>query len=144
MRELTNDLADCVILDEESQARTYDKVGVEIAILDGTSDSRGMSFASDCVIEFNNPVPLTRCPRPSLIDIIGTAVLYRQGKQILADMFIRHDSPERLLLETSSAKLYPAIEEGAQLQEGGVRSHVTIQGISLGLARNLDSRIGPV
>jgi hypothetical protein len=130
-----------------SETRTYDKKGVEVLILDGLPDSVGDAFVAHCELEFENPVPVVRDERGK--EIIGTAVLYRQGKSLLADLFLRYDSEERLVLETGG-KLYPGVAgaiTGAELSDGLVHKRIVsarIQRIGLHIASNVDPRISPV
>ncbi len=136
----TEDIADKLLISEGT--RTFDLKAVEVLILDGEPDMQGEGFAADCEIEFENPVPITRDHSRAFSDVIGTAVLYRQGRSLVADLFVAYDTPERLCLE-QGAGLYPSVGGTTFGRDGQTITQAQITTVALTLARNADPRIAP-
>jgi hypothetical protein len=128
-----------------ADTRTYDKKSVEVLILDGVPDSRDDCFVPHSELTFENPVPVVRAQD----DVIGWATLYRQGKSLMADLFLRYDSEERLLLETGG-KLYPGVNgavTSAEFSEDFTSRQILaarITHVGLTIHPNIDRRILPV
>lgn len=132
---------------EDTEFKTYDLLAVPVLNLDGVPDSTGDIF-ENCELKFDNPVWLTIgwTSSPALDDLLGSASLYYNPDrtQLLADLFIRYDSPERLLLETGESCLYPSVMGITFAREGPCVRGAKITAIRIGLGRNADSRIEPL
>lgn len=144
---------------DETNARTFDMLGVEVLILDNQTDGDNEIFEG-CEVLFENPVPIFRSgPSRESFDLaIGTASLYLEGKRVMADMFLAYDTPERLSIEAGE-KLYPAVEGSrleldmskATLDSSGIISlgplsitKICVRALVLSISPNSDPRIGPL
>lgn len=122
-------------------ARTYDVLNVEVAVLDGVVDSLEEAFATDCALEYMNPVPLIREGG----EVIGSADLYRTGNVLTADIFLRYDSEERLSLE-AGLRIYPSLHgvtKGVRFTSTEIKeiTHAKILSLKLTSTPNSDHRI---
>ena len=128
------------VIDEEN-GRTFDRLAVEILILDGKKDGQGEKFCSECNVTFETPIPVTRQGYEA--EVIGWAHPFLDGNRLMADIFIRYDSPERLLIE-SGEKIYPSATGIIVDKVGSTVHSFDLKGVALHLSPNSDSRIGAV
>ncbi len=129
---------------DETNARTLDRMGCLVAILDENDRQDNMDFL-DAEVEFANPIPVIKegtyvSPRPS--DILGSANVWVEGDRVYADIFLDYASPERLTIETGG-KLVPALSGFILDRDGDKIKKICIKHILLG-GRNTDKRIPPL
>lgn len=128
---------------DDSDGRVYERKGVELFILDGTYDTEGDAFLPECELIYANPVPIINGAYSEAV--IGAADLYREGKSLMADLFIMYDSQERLILETGAklwATAYGQITKQQPIKGGRISIYgMHITGVILGNYRNPDPRI---
>jgi hypothetical protein len=127
-------------------ARTFDRVGVEVLVVDEQLDSNNQAFAPNCDLNLTSPVPVIRDNNNA--DIIGSANLYRVGNFVIADIFLRYDCEERLAIE-AGCRIYPSVvgtTANAHFDATGtmILDEIHINAISLGITRNADHRIRPL
>ncbi len=129
---------------DETSARTFDRMGALVAILDESDRQDGMEF-NGVEVDFANPIPVMRegtYVNPKSGDILGSANVWVEGDKVYADVFLDYASPERLTIE-AGGKLIPALSCFIVEREGPKIKKIAIKHILLA-GRNTDDRIPPL
>lgn len=130
---------------DDSNVRTFDRMGALVAILDENDKQDGMDFVG-VEVDFANPIPVlkegTFNAAMRTTDVIGSSNVWIEGDRVYADIFLDYASPERLSIE-AGIKLVPALSGYIVERDGAKIKKITIKHILLG-GRNTDSRIPPL
>lgn len=91
-----NSIDECVYVQDDN-LKNMELRGVPVLKLGPRGLGLGDLDLSKATVVFETPVPVLEDTQDG--EVIGAAHLYRQGDQILADVFIAYSSPMRLTIE---------------------------------------------